>query len=419
MSTDSEKSEISKQNFDFDDFGEEWVKGSMMVRPDAEGADGSSCSASENAIRTLEEEQEMLTTSLMSLTTHFAQVQLRLRQIMEAPPDNRDELLSGLVDFAFSGIPELPGTLNDDEGAETLDASAENDKQRELIVALKCQLEELETYAYESGAGILPQSMLVEKQKIIIDELKSKINFNFNDAEFPQLSPDDLKKQLDSALGEFVSPLKMKEQLVVQLKTQITDLERFIKFLQHDAGDKKRMMAKTSELKCECSHAHAPESSSSVSTRDGQTTANPPKNVSLNGKALSLLDKVATMMQFFATSQFGCASQNFQMNTMKKTHHHWGDLRAQLEVDVQEVVMLVTEINKLAEEEELEQTVAAIENNKKRTHSTSSYSSKGSKTTCSPELTALNTELTATVRKRLANSIEKLIEHGLRGVSFF
>lgn len=31
---------------------------------------------------------------------------------------------------------------------------------------------------------------------------------------------------------QLVNPLKMKEQLVTQLKTQIMDLERFINFLQ-------------------------------------------------------------------------------------------------------------------------------------------------------------------------------------------
>lgn len=37
----------------------------------------------------LEEEQESLLSSLMALTTHFAQVQLRLHQISEAPEKER------------------------------------------------------------------------------------------------------------------------------------------------------------------------------------------------------------------------------------------------------------------------------------------------------------------------------------------
>jgi hypothetical protein len=38
----------------------------------------------------LEQEQEQLTASLMSLTTHFAQVQFRLKQIVTAPIEEKE-----------------------------------------------------------------------------------------------------------------------------------------------------------------------------------------------------------------------------------------------------------------------------------------------------------------------------------------
>ncbi len=47
-------------------------------------------------LKALEEEQENLNASLMSLTTHFAQVQFRLKQIIAAPSENRE------VIFVFS-----------------------------------------------------------------------------------------------------------------------------------------------------------------------------------------------------------------------------------------------------------------------------------------------------------------------------
>ena len=37
---------------------------------------------------------------------------------------------------------------------------------------------------------------------------------------------------VDHAIGQIVNPAKVKEKLVDKLKTQITDLERFIEFLQ-------------------------------------------------------------------------------------------------------------------------------------------------------------------------------------------
>ena len=38
----------------------------------------------------LEEEQEQLNSSLLALTTHFAQVQFRLKQIVNAPIDEKE-----------------------------------------------------------------------------------------------------------------------------------------------------------------------------------------------------------------------------------------------------------------------------------------------------------------------------------------
>lgn len=35
---------------------------------------------------------------------------------------------------------------------------------------------------------------------------------------------------------QLINPMKVKEKLVEQLKTQITDLERFVEFLQQEAG---------------------------------------------------------------------------------------------------------------------------------------------------------------------------------------
>ena len=45
-------------------------------------------------------------------------------------------------------------------------------------------------------------------------------------------SSEDLRKVVDRAVGQIVNPAKVKEKMVDQLKTQITDLERFIEFLQ-------------------------------------------------------------------------------------------------------------------------------------------------------------------------------------------
>jgi hypothetical protein len=44
-------------------------------------------------------------------------------------------------------------------------------KQSELISQLKVQLEELESYAFESGEAIVPSNLLMERQRIVMGEL--------------------------------------------------------------------------------------------------------------------------------------------------------------------------------------------------------------------------------------------------------
>lgn len=313
-------------------------------------------------LKGLEEEQEMLTSSLLALTSHFAHVQLRVRQIVEAPPNERDQLLKDLEEFAFQGIPEPPtaktaaafksdSLFNGDENASS---NAMDLKQVELIDHLKNQLTELEKIAYESGAPVLPQHILLEKQKIIIDELKNKLNFNVDEKKLPQLTAEELKSQVDSAIGEFVGPLKMKEQLVAQLKTQITDLERFIAFLQCDTDESKIKTLNGTEKLSEAYNSYAAkkknESNKSIvdggkvstdteavrSTTDLNLNADINMNAnssesikvreSLHSKAHGLMDKASLLMQMFATTHFGSKQEQFQKNTLKKTHkgNHWG-----------------------------------------------------------------------------------------------
>lgn len=137
----------------------------------------------------LEIEQEQLNQSLLALTTHFAQVQFRLKQIVDASAEEKEVLLKELEEFAFRGIPDIRDIkCKSDEIEEsvgnlvavrvrtmfsismlmievgvllTLRLTFQNEKsheqkmniqrqkQQELITKLKDQLEDLEQYAYE------------------------------------------------------------------------------------------------------------------------------------------------------------------------------------------------------------------------------------------------------------------------------
>lgn len=313
-------------------------------------------------LRSMEDEQELLTSSLLALTSQFAHVQLRVRQIVEAPTDERDQLLRDLEDFAFQGIPEVvqPSTAastaqGEDAAADDAEGETTVAPDGQLIEQLKSQLTELEQLAYESGApGVLPQHVLLEKQKFILDELRTKLNLQVEQHQLPALSTEQLRHQVDNAIGEFVGPLKMKEQLVAQLKTQITDLERFIAFLQCDtaanASDKMKLLSgaynsyaakQTARQAPPPSVAQLPVRATAVpattaaaattsTSLSGATTSSGAeqgtRRESLHSKAHGLLDKASLLMQMFATTHFVKRQADFQQNSLKKTNkgNHWG-----------------------------------------------------------------------------------------------
>ena len=159
-----------------------------------------------------------------------------------------------------------------------------------------------------------------------------------------------------------------------------------------------------------------------------------------------MFSKASTIFQIFALSQMGCASQNaknFKKNTLKKTTrgNHWGDLRAKLEVDIQEILGLVIQINKTAANEENLKRIRDKEvetedddvfveaktkssGRKQSRYRSSSLSSSiippfNSLTSSSKsdELKALNIELITLVRKKFAVTLQMLIQHGLRSVN--
>jgi hypothetical protein len=170
-----------------------------------------------------------------------------------------------------------------------------------------------------------------------------------------------------------------------------------------------------------------------------------------------MFNKASTIFQIFALSQMGCASQNgrhFKRNILKKTSrgNHWGDTRAKLEVDIQEIVALVKVINMTADNEtklkklhdtdvetedddvfikekpttaveEKAAAAAARKQSRYRSNSTSSsimlpppYSLLATSSK-SDELKSLNIELIALVRKKFAVTLQKLVQHGLRSVN--
>lgn len=376
-------------------------------------------------VKLLEEEQEMLNSSLIALTTHFAQVQFRLRQIVDAPTSEKETLLKELEEFAFRGIPDVPNSLLLESRSITpispiscdvtgiiTDAEVESKmalqrtKQRELISQLKSQLEDLEKYAYETGDADLPQSVILERQNIIISHLKEKLNFNVDD--LCKLPADDLRWQVDYAISQIVSPLKMKEQLVSQLKTQIADLERFINYLQGEVS--------TETLACTCAcPVHASGSGSSSASYgpkrrfDRGRPIEDEASAANRTRTLNTVRKVVALLHVFLMSQLGCGSErmrrNFGGNSKKNPIHNWRDLRTRLDIAVEHVLEMIVETSQQQQQQQRhpddEEDVDDIDDNENDYTSDSDSASHA------------NAKLTSAVRKHLATSVRDLMQHGL------
>lgn len=344
-------------------------------------------------LKEMEEEQEQLNNSLIALTSHFAQVQLRLKQIVSASSDEKERLLKDLEEFAFSGIPDLASVnqmvsetqdeINEDKNHDCSVESAtssrqssprrrrkseiklstdtdisyklqnQREKQKKLMNKLKDQLEELEKYAYETGdTKCIPSSILIERQNVIIEQLKCTLALNLDGMD--KLSPDELRQQVDQAVKNLIDPVIMKEQLVEQLKTQVTDLERFIEYLQ--AGQVSMKCKKNGKHfkligTCTCACPLHGNSVTSVQKynplianerKKQQHQCNGDKNCHNNtcccgtddtdnhyqhttsAEAIRIIKRVMTLLQMVTVTQFGCnkSVKKYQRNIFNNKYPH-------------------------------------------------------------------------------------------------
>ncbi|KAM6163357.1 RUN domain-containing protein 1 isoform 2-T2 [Rhynchocyon petersi] len=316
-------------------------------------------------LRRLRAERRRLDSALLALSSHFAQVQFRLRQVVRGAPAEQQRLLRELEDFAFRGCPhvlgygdpedpasdegdglrgERPRLWGEDQSEQEKRArlEAQREKQRELIVQLKTQLDDLETFAYQEGSyDSLPQSMVLERQRVIIDELIKKLDMNLNE-DISSLSTEELRQRVDAAVAQIVNPARVKEQLVEQLKTQIRDLEMFINFIQDEVGSP----LQTGDGHCECK---AGGKTGSSSTRTGSSRLPPgngktkPEDVTrVREMGLHLMRRALAVLQIFAVSQFGCATGQIPQSLWQRgqADRDYSPLLQRLEISVDRVKQL-------------------------------------------------------------------------------
>ncbi|XP_062030864.1 RUN domain-containing protein 1 isoform X1 [Lepus europaeus] len=328
-------------------------------------APGSPPDSPGRTLRRLRAERRRLDSALLALSSHFAQVQFRLRQVVRGAPAEQQRLLRELEDFAFRGCPHVlgyggPGDPASDEGdglpgdrprlrgqdpseQEKRDRlEAQREKQKELILQLKTQLDDLETFAYQEGSyDSLPQSVVLERQRVIIDELIKKLDMNLNE-DIGSLSTEELRQRVDAAVAQIVNPARVKEQLVEQLKTQIRDLEMFINFIQDEVGSP----LQTGGGQCECKasgktgNGSARMGSSRLPPGNSKMKAEDVKRVRETG--LHLMRRALAVLQIFAVSQFGCTTGQIPQTLWQRgqADRDYAPLLKRLEVSVDRVRQL-------------------------------------------------------------------------------
>uniref|UniRef100_F6RU88 RUN domain-containing protein n=1 Tax=Ciona intestinalis TaxID=7719 RepID=F6RU88_CIOIN len=263
----------------------------------------------ENRVAQLEEEKEHLTSSLFSLTTRFAQIQFRLHQITESSPEERDHLLKELEEFAHKGcvdqqiVKSQPSEVrkqntSSDEERKTM--TQELKEKHEIIInELKAQLNDFESFAFKQGAGSVPQSVQLEKQQALLEQLTQKLNLQVNEDDFAHTSVDDLRNRVDEAVAEIVNPAKIKGRLVDHLQTQIQDLERFVEFLQEAEGKFNYQYIVYAQY--EKSSGSVPNPTTGNKTSD--------RKKSERRQAMVLVRRAMAIIQMFSIAQFGCGGR--------------------------------------------------------------------------------------------------------------
>uniref|UniRef100_H2ZER2 RUN domain-containing protein n=1 Tax=Ciona savignyi TaxID=51511 RepID=H2ZER2_CIOSA len=285
----------------------------------------------------LEEEKEQLASSLFSLTTRFAQIQFRLHQITEAPPNEKDLLLKELEEFAHKGCVDQqiyfffiilhspthplthPSSLlqiesSDDDTKKSMTQEL-REKHEIIINELKAQLNDFESFAFKQVCNeVFPQSVQLEKQQALLEQLTRKLNLQVNEEDFAHTSVDVLKSRVDEAVAEIVNPAKIKGKLVDHLQTQIQDLERFVEFLQESEG--KSYMGDSHHITLISISLADGKSSGSI---PNPTSKKPQHKQSERRQALALVRRALTLIQMFSITQFGCGGRSQPEETIVDT----------------------------------------------------------------------------------------------------
>lgn len=333
-------------------------------------------------IHALEEEQEILSSSVFSLTSHLAQVEFRLRQILKAPTEEKDSMLKALEEFTSRGVSDSRAAPQGsaDEGAcgECLELERKIKRQRtkqvQFIERLKTQLKELESYAAEPKNTVTNECLT--KHRNLIEHLRTEIDHSLEEGCHQPLSADELRHQINCAVRQYADRQLSKDEIITKLQAHIMDMQKFIKLMKSEE------LSKSNQPK------EKPVNDEKKPTKDKSNM-----NDDLKTETINLMRKASALIQIFTVSQFGCSPHPPRRPEHKSpVVTHWGNLRAKLEMSIDAVISLVS-----------------------REHHSKSLIDSYDSDSEEVGITINDVPLTIAVRKHLAINLRDLLQHGLTG----
>lgn len=327
-------------------------------------------------IHALEEEQEILSSSVFSLTSHLAQVEFRLRQILKAPPEEKNAMLQALEEFTSRGVDSRAapqGSAGECNECLELERKIRNQKSKQahFIERLKSQLKELERYAEGSSN---PDD---DQHRSLIEHLRREIDHSLEEGCHHPLSTEELRHQIDCAVRQYTERQLSKEEIIGKLQAHIDDMQKFIKLMKNE--DVNHTKTKPKE----------PRNMGKSESFEKNFTRNK-VNDELKAETINLMRKASTLIQIFTVSQFGCSPNSNKKYDRKSSTivTHWGNLRAKLEMSIDAVLHIVS---------------------RERSSIPDSYDSEEEES----GIVINDAPLTTAVRRHLAVNLRDLLQHGL------
>jgi hypothetical protein len=270
----------------------------------------------------LQKVNNMQNRSLLSLTTYCAQIQFRLRQIEEAPWTKKGEFIKYHENFSSRGIPKLTSKATKDvvrspsifeEGGLEDRILLRKEEKNNLIIQRGGQVKVLNKSTDSKTDGRFQQHSKEKVTNSLVDDM-DKSNFNTS------------KSSVLNDIKQVTEKLKMEEIFVTQLNQQISDFERYIVLLKENPA--------FGNCSCKCFDQNNTKFSNISKRNQFHTSCS--QNVMKGRK-----NQIYRWLSFSVLTQSG-----FDMHISATKVNHWGNLRANLEITVLDIVETSRNVSK-------------------------------------------------------------------------